>query len=173
MTKLKNVAEIAEKTRHLALLERVNSKQVLTKAETTDLRHLERKYCSEPVNKRKKTVRNNKGQFGPGNLANPDGRPVGSANRYAIADLFHALLGVEEQKKKKLLTLYCERAFSDESPQVLLHLIERFLPALKALELSGTIETGPSQEDCERIREILRGNFETAALLREAQNGQK
>ena len=95
-----------------------------------------------PVNKRNQTDRNSLGRFLPGNVANPDGRPKGSANRYAIADLFHALLGVEEQKRKKLLTLYCERAFSDESPTVMLHLVERFLPSLRAVELSGDLESG-------------------------------
>ena len=96
----------------------------------------------KPDNNRVLLERNDKGQFKPGFSANPAGRPVGSANKYSVADLFHCLLGVEEVQQKRLLEHYCTRAFTDESPTVMLHLIERFLPSLRAVELSGDLESG-------------------------------
>jgi len=107
------------------------------------------------VPEKKKTI---DGRFIPGVSDCPTGRPKGTANKYSIAELFHSLEKVEKKKRKTLLTLYCERAFDDEDPRVLLHLVDRFLPALKAIEMSGSLNAMPV-EIAQAIQKILRERY--------------
>lgn len=100
-------------------------------------------------------------RFKPGQSGNPAGKKKGTKNKYSIADLFHSLQKVEKKEKQTLLTKYCERAFRDDDPRVMLHLIERFLPALRAIEMSGDIGIGMlPQEALKSIQEELRNNYD-------------
>ena len=92
-------------------------------------------------------IRGKDGKLFAGVVLNPKGRPKGSANKYSIKDLFHELRKVEKKEKKTLLTKYCERAFHDDDSRVLLHLIDRFLPALKSMELSGEVGVGSISDE--------------------------
>jgi len=151
MAKTKDIAEIAEKQRHLALLERVNAKDTLTKAETRDLRYLERKYSPVLTGRKqgqKRPGRDSKsGQFLKGQSGNPAGRPPGSS---FMEEFKAALAETETAAGRTLLSHLVETAFEDNA--VLIATVSKMLPTMRQLELSGHIEsTKPSQEDCQAM----------------------
>jgi hypothetical protein len=66
--------------------------------------------------------RNNKGQWVKGQSGNPNGR----APKPEVEELRKAIKAVEEQKDKKLLEHFVERAYRNDA--VLVALIKKFIP---------------------------------------------
>ena len=87
--------------------------------------------------------------FRPGQSGNPAGKPKGARNkdsRAAVKELWNAIRYVQgakdpETKKKrhKLMVHYVEQAYSN--PKVLMHLMERILPALKSVDFEGKVDS--------------------------------
>lgn len=110
--------------------------------------------------RRKATAKQRATMFKPGQSGNPGGRPKGCKDRYSILQLFKALDRVEEKKRQKLLEKYCERAFTDKDPRVLLHLIDRFLPAMRSVDLTGSVLLNEmDQETAAVISERFKDRF--------------
>jgi len=82
----------------------------------------------------KVVVRRKNGQFGPGSVPNPLGRPKGSTT----ATLRKALAEYERKHKVKFLEQYIGKAMTDNS--MMRDLASRLYPALKALDANIDVQ---------------------------------
>lgn len=123
-------------------------------------------------NKKKKTTsskhkeananRDDKGRFGPGNVANPKGRPKGSRNTINMKELLAAIAEVEAEqsspKRKNLLKYLIYRAY--ESDDVLKALFKKLLPDLKSIEHVERTDPEEQLRQAEFVQERIRARFE-------------
>jgi len=101
--------------------------------------------------------RNSKGQLNPGFTANPNGRP-----RESFAELFRSALTAKQiEKKKSLIELFVEKAYDTKDPKVMLAAIDRMLPTLKSVSVTGGMSVGMlSNEEAQAIQDELRKKYE-------------
>ncbi len=94
---------------------------------------------------------------------NTKGRPKGSRNKFSIAELTNAIASVENRPdKKKLLVRFVEQAY--KNPTVMIALMKKLLPDLKAVETTVTgFESSMSDEMAKSIRVKLRARLINAA----------
>ena len=95
------------------------------------------------------------GRFLPGISGNPQGRKLGSGY---MEEFRRVLADKEKAKKKTILGHLIERAFDDD--RVLIAVVDRMLPTLKAIEMSGSVGVGMlSDEEAQAIRDELKKNY--------------
>lgn len=95
------------------------------------------------------------GRFLPGISGNPKGRPLGSGY---IDEFKNVLAAKEKAEKKSILEHLIERAFDDD--RVLIAVVDRMLPTLKAVEMSGSVGVGMLlEEEAKAIQDELKKNY--------------
>lgn len=104
-----------------------------------------------------KVLRDGKGRLLPGGLSiNPGGRKKGDS---FMDEFKQAMKEVEKSKRKSLLKHFVEKAYDDN--RILVACIDRILPALKAVEISGGMDV-MDMESAQKIQEELRKRFSKA-----------
>lgn len=105
--------------------------------------------------KKKVIKRNKKGYFVKGGCPNPAGRPpVGSTK---LDELLKSISRVESKKKKKWLDHIVEKSYTDTALAVAI--LNRMIPVLKAIEISGSLSAGMSEEMAKSIQKQLKTRF--------------
>jgi len=94
------------------------------------------------LNNGEKLDRDEKGRFTEGTVANPDGRPKGSKNKFSIAKLEEAIEAEEVLAKKEggisVFQQFIRMAYSE--PSVMIALMKKFVPDKSSQEISGIEE---------------------------------
>jgi hypothetical protein len=89
---------------------------------------------------------------------NPNGRPKGSKNKYSLSDLKDSIEKIEKKKGKKLLEHFVQEAY--DNPVVLIALMKKVLPDLKAIEGVVAVDSSMSDELANMIRDRLKERYE-------------
>ncbi|KKN28935.1 hypothetical protein LCGC14_0849330 [marine sediment metagenome] len=98
-------------------------------------------------------------RFKKGQVANPKGRPKGTANRFSIADLAKAIKFVERDKQQTFMAVWIEAAWGNASDMSTI--ANYMLPKLRSIEgLVGTFEASMDDDTAERIQNKLKERFE-------------
>jgi len=106
----------------------------------------------------KKPERQKNGQFKKGQSGNPAGRkPLGEGRK---DELWRAIHCVETRLKRPWLESLIERSYSE--PSLALGLLSRLYPSLKAVEMSGGINTSMPDAEAKLIQDELRKRIEDA-----------
>ena len=100
--------------------------------------------------------RNSAGQFQKGVSGNPAGAPKKPNTNLDM--LLHAVHRVEAKKGKLLLDHFVEQAYVN--PAVLIALMKKIHPDLKAIEMSGGLESRMPDAEVKAIRDKLRKRHE-------------
>jgi len=99
-------------------------------------------------------------RFKKGQVANPKGRPKGTANRFSIVDLAKAIKFVEQGKQQTFMAVWIEAAWGNASDMSTI--VNYMLPKLRSIEgLMGiaSFEASMTDEIAKGIQDKLKERF--------------